>query len=141
MNPDGSNKKRPIIYYYLAVFVVLLIIQLIISPMITESRIKEVSYSTFTKLVEEGQVKKVQKSATGYTFVVNDKNGTAVKMKTGPWESDTLTELLEKKGVEYSAEIPTTPNPILGFLITFLIPLALLWYMGRRIITQMQGRV
>lgn len=139
MNPDGSNKKRPIIYYYLAVFVVLLIIQLIISPMITESRIKEVSYSTFTKLVEEGQVKKVQKSATGYTFVVNDKNGTAVKMKTGPWESDTLTELLEKKGVEYSAEIPTTPNPILGFLITFLIPLALLWYMGRRIITQMQG--
>ena len=139
MNPDGSNKKRPIIYYYLAVFVVLLIIQLIISPMITESRIKEVSYSTFTKLVEEGQVKKVQKSATGYTFVVNDKNGTAVKMKTGPWESDTLTELLDKKGVEYSAEIPTTPNPILGFLITFLIPLALLWYMGRRIITQMQG--
>lgn len=139
MNPDGSNKKRPIIYYYLAVFVVLLIIQLIISPMITESRIKEVSYSTFTKLVEEGQVKKVQKSATGYTFVVNDKNGTAVKMKTGPWESDTLTDLLEKKGVEYSAEIPTTPNPILGFLITFLIPLALLWYMGRRIITQMQG--
>ena len=139
MNPDGSNKKRPIIYYYLAVFVVLLIIQLIISPMITESRIKEVSYSTFTKLMEEGQVKKVQKSATGYTFVVNDKNGTAVKMKTGPWESDTLTELLDKKGVEYSAEIPTTPNPILGFLITFLIPLALLWYMGRRIITQMQG--
>ena len=139
MNPDGSNKKRPIIYYYLAVFVVLLIIQLIISPMITESRIKEVSYSTFTKVVEEGQVKKVQKSATGYTFVVNDKNGTAVKMKTGPWESDTLTELLDKKGVEYSAEIPTTPNPILGFLITFLIPLALLWYMGRRIITQMQG--
>lgn len=139
MNPDGSNKKRPIIYYYLAVFVVLLIIQLIISPMITESRIKEVSYSTFTKLVEEGQVQKVQKSATGYTFVVKDKNGTAVKMKTGPWESDTLTELLEKKGVEYSAEIPTTPNPILGFLITFLIPLALLWYMGRRIITQMQG--
>lgn len=139
MNPDGSNKKRPIIYYYLAVFVVLLIIQLIISPMITESRIKEVSYSTFTKLVEEGQVKKVQKSATGYTFVAKDKNGTAVKMKTGPWESDTLTELLDKKGVEYSAEIPTTPNPILGFLITFLIPLALLWYMGRRIITQMQG--
>ena len=139
MNPDGSNKKRPIIYYYLAVFVVLLIIQLIISPMITESRIKEVSYSTFTKLVEEGQVKKVQKSATGYTFVVKDKNGTTVKMKTGPWESDTLTKLLDKKGVEYSAEIPTTPNPILGFLITFLIPLALLWYMGRRIITQMQG--
>lgn len=139
MNPDGSNKKRPIIYYYLAVFVVLLIIQLIISPMITESRIKEVSYSTFTKLVEEGQVQKVQKSATGYTFVAKDKNGTAVKMKTGPWESDTLTELLDKKGVEYSAEIPTTPNPILGFLITFLIPLALLWYMGRRIITQMQG--
>lgn len=139
MNPDGSNKKRPIIYYCLAVFVVLLIIQLIISPMITESRIKEVSYSTFTKLVEEGQVQKVQKSATGYTFVAKDKNGTAVKMKTGPWESDTLTELLDKKGVEYSAEIPTTPNPILGFLITFLIPLALLWYMGRRIITQMQG--
>ena len=139
MNSDGNNKKKPIIYYYLSVFLVLLIIQLIISPMITESRVKEVSYSAFTKMVEDDQVKKVQKSATGYTFEVKANNGEIVKMKTGPWESDELTALLNKKGVEYSAEIPRTPNPLLGFLLTFVIPLAFLWYMGRRIITQMQG--
>ena len=136
---DDNNKKRPIIYYYLAVFVVLIIIQLIISPMITESRVKEIAYSSFVQLLDEGKVNKVQKSATGYTFEVKQKNGSVVKMKTGPWESEDLTKKLEEKGVQYTAEIPTTPNPLLGFLLTFLLPLALLWYMGRRIITQVQG--
>ena len=136
---DDNNKKRPIIYYYLAVFVVLIIIQLIISPMITESRVKEIAYSSFVQLLDEGKVNKVQKSATGYTFEVKQKNGSVVKMKTGPWESEDLTKKLEEKGVQYTAEIPTTPNPLLGFLLTFLLPLGLLWYMGRRIITQVQG--
>ena len=77
---DDNNKKRPTIYYYLAVFVVLIIIQLIISPMITESRVKEIAYSSFVQLLDEGKVNKVQKSATGYTFEVKQKNGSVVKM-------------------------------------------------------------
>ncbi|MDD7593099.1 MAG: ATP-dependent zinc metalloprotease FtsH [Peptoniphilaceae bacterium] len=124
--------------YYLGVFIFLLLLQLIVRPMVNESRIEEVSFSKFQQMIQEDQVTKVQQSATGYTFEVKDAEGMTRTMKTGPWQTD-LTPLLERKGIEFSAEIPTTPNPILAFLLTFVLPLGLLWWMGRRIIMQMQG--
>lgn len=140
MNDNNGDKpqKRPIIMYYLGVFIFLLLLQLIVRPMVNESRIEEVSFSKFQQMIQEDQVTKVQQSATGYTFEVKDAEGMTRTMKTGPWQTD-LTPLLERKGIEFSAEIPTTPNPILAFLLTFVLPLGLLWWMGRRIIMQMQG--
>lgn len=139
---NDDNKKRPMIVYYGGVLLALILLQLIVGPMITESRIEEVPYSKFITMIQEDKVTSVRRSATGFTFEAKAQGGGTTKMKTGPWETrdlSTLTQLLEEKKIEYTAEIPPANNSMLMFLITFLLPLALLWWMGRRVMTQMQG--
>lgn len=135
---NDNNRPRSIIYYYFAVAIVLLLMQLIIGPWLKESQVKEVSYSEFVQLIREDKVKKVNKSASEFRFEA-EIDGKKSLMKTGPWQSDELTKLLDDKKVEYTAEIPTTPNPLLSLLITFILPLAFFWYMGRRLMQSMQG--
>ena len=138
LNQDDNNKRKPMVYYYLTVLIVLLVVQFIFTPMLTESRIKEVSYSEFLEYIDKNQVESVNRSNSGFTFDVKE-NGQTVRYKTGPWEDESLTQLLQSKHIKYGAEIPSTPNPLLSLLITFGLPLALFWYMGSYIMKQIQG--
>ena len=56
----GKNPKKPLIYYYSIVILVLAIINLILVPTITSSKIEEVDYSTFMQMTEEKQINEVQ---------------------------------------------------------------------------------
>ena len=48
----GKSPKKPLMYYYSIVILILAIINLILVPTITSSKIEEVDYSTFMKMTE-----------------------------------------------------------------------------------------
>lgn len=138
-NDNPNQKPRPLTYYYIIVLAILVLAQFLFRPMIQGAKQEEVTYSQFVTMVQEGKVKTVDRQENQYVFEVKDKNGKMVTYKTGPWQDEDLTELLKKNKVEFKATIPTTPNPWLAFAITFLLPLAFFWFLGSRLLKNMNG--
>ena len=50
---EVKSPKRPLIFYYGIVLVVLLVFNLFITPMLAERQVKEVDYGTFMKMTED----------------------------------------------------------------------------------------
>ncbi|MDD7434565.1 MAG: ATP-dependent zinc metalloprotease FtsH [Peptoniphilaceae bacterium] len=140
-NPSDNGPKRPrsLIYYYISVFVILLVVQFFVSPILRRSTTKEVSYSEFVAMVNADKVTRVENKGNYYEFAAKDDTGKEGIYKTGPWEDEKLTQLLTEKGVKFGAKIPQTINPFLSLLISFAVPVAILWLMGRYLMKNLGG--
>lgn len=133
MKQNKNHKPKPITYYYIVVLVILILIQLVIGPMLRRGSVEEVPYSTFLKYLDKKEVTKVSREENRFVFEIKDAKGNVKAFKTGPWQDEKLTDLLKDSNVEFGATIPTKPSPILSFLLTFIVPLALFWFIGRRL--------
>ncbi|MDD7543348.1 MAG: ATP-dependent zinc metalloprotease FtsH [Peptoniphilaceae bacterium] len=136
---NGPKRPRSLIYYYISVFLILLVVQFFVSPILRRSTTKEVSYSEFVAMVNADKVTRVENKGNYYEFVAKDDAGKEGIYKTGPWEDEKLTQLLTEKGVKFGAKIPQTINPFLSLLISFAIPVAILWLMGRYLMKNLGG--
>ena len=88
---EVKSPKRPLIFYYGIVLVVLLVFNLFITPMLAERQVKEVDYGTFMKMTEDKDIGQVQIDSTQITFT--DKAESAI-YKTGLMPDDDLTQRL-----------------------------------------------
>ena len=136
-NPDRQPKK--ITYYYIAVLLALIVAQLFIVPAVNKKPVKEVPYSRFVQELDRNRVQKVSRKENRFVFEIQNEQGKKEAYETGPWEDPTLTETLKKKGVEFGAIIPPTPNPLITLLLTFLFPLLLFWFIGSRLMKSVSG--
>ena len=138
---EVRNPQKPLIFYYGIVLLVLLLFNLIVTPLILQRQIKEVDYGTFMHMVEKKQIGSVEISDSQIVFT--DKNS-GVIYKTGTMNDPTLTERLYKSGAEFAKIIEKTMSPILHFLLTFVLPMvifiALGQYMSKKMIEQMGGK-
>ena len=57
---EVKTPKKPLIYYYGIVLLIILAFNMIISPMIANAKVKEVDYGTFMKMIEEKNIGKVE---------------------------------------------------------------------------------
>mgnify|MGYP000584409867 CR=1 FL=1 len=57
---EVKSPKRPLIFYYGIVLVVLLVFNLFITPMLAERQVKEVDYGTFMKMTEDKNIGTVE---------------------------------------------------------------------------------
>ena len=53
---EVKTPKKPLIYYYGIVLLVLLLFNLLAMPWLSQRQIKEVDYGTFLSMVENGEV-------------------------------------------------------------------------------------
>ena len=138
---EVRNPQKPLIFYYGIVLLVLLLFNLIVTPLILQRQIKEVDYGTFMHMVEKKQIGSVEISDSQIVFT--DKNS-GVIYKTGTMNDPTLTERLYKSGAEFAKIIEKNMSPILHFLLTFVLPMvifiALGQYMSKKMIEQMGGK-
>lgn len=125
---EVKSPKRPLIFYYGIVLVVLLVFNLFITPMLAERQVKEVDYGTFMKMTEDKDIGQVQIDSTQITFT--DKAESAI-YKTGLMPDDDLTQRLYDSGAKFSKEIETRTSPFMSFLISVVVPLLLFWILGK----------
>ena len=52
--------KKPIIYYYCIVMLVLVLFNLLAMPLLSKAQIKEVDYGTFVTMTKSGEVGEVE---------------------------------------------------------------------------------
>ena len=145
---DNKSPRKPFIYYYLIVMIVMILFNALMVPWIQSRTIIEVPYSTFLEKVEAGQVTDVAKTDSEIQFIADtgekDKNGKEIyaTYKTGPWPDEKLTErLMAHKEINFQEAIVEPMNPLLSFFLTWILPILIFVFLGNMKAKQMQKRM
>ena len=121
--------KKPVMFYYVIVLLVLVAINLFLVPALSERSIQEASYDEFLDDLESGKISEVNLDED--TIYYLEKDGSREQVyKTGRIFDINEVERLDQAGVVFSEEIPQQMNPLLSSLISFVLPLVLLWVVG-----------
>ena len=138
---EVKSPKKPLIFYYGIVLVVLLVFNMFIYPLLMKIQVKEVDYGTFMSMIEEGNIGEVEVSDSQILF--SDKENTTV-YKTGVMNDPTLTARLYNSGATFAKAIEKTTSPILSFLFTFILPMLIFiclgQYMSKKMMKQLGGK-
>ena len=121
--------KKPVMFYYVIVLLVLVAVNLFLVPALSERSIQEASYDEFLDDLESGKISEVNLDED--TIYYLEKDGSREQVyKTGRIFDINEVERLDQAGVVFSEEIPQQMNPLLSSLISFVLPLVLLWVVG-----------
>ena len=138
---EVKSPKKPLIYYYGIALLVIVLFNLIVSPLLARTRVEEVSYGTFMQMIDAGNIGKVQVGDDEILFTDKDEKQI---YKTGAMNDPSLTERLYDAGItDFNREITQKTSPILSFLLTFILPLLIFWglgqYMSKKLMSQAGG--
>ena len=135
-----KSPKKPLIFYYGIVLLLIVLFNLIISPILMERQVMQVDYGTFMKMIEEKNIGEVEVGNSEIVFT--DKDNTTI-YKTGAMDDPDLTERLYNAGATFAKEIEKTTSPLVSFLVTGILPLVIFivlgQYMSRKLMQQMGG--
>ena len=140
---EAKSPKRSLLYYYGIVLIVLLLFNMIVSPMLMQRQVVDTDYGTFMRMIENSTIGEVQMDDSEILFTEKD-DANYVVYRTAVLDDPTLTQRLYDSGAEFSGTIEQTMNPLLSFLITFVLPIvifvALGQYMNKKLIEQAGGK-
>ena len=125
---EVKTPKKPLIYYYTIAMLVLLLMNLLVTPLLQQIRIKEVDYGTFMSMTENKEIGKVEIEENRILFT--DKDGKAI-YQTGLMDDPGRTERLYASGAEFSSEIVQEMSPLLSFLLTWILPIVIFMALGQ----------
>ena len=142
MNEVKTPKKPLIVYYAIAILVVLLINTLLV-PMVSQARVKYVDYGTFIQMTEEDKISEVQVQDNQIVFITkeDEANKNAVYYRTGKMDDPELTSRLSAHDVKFDKEIVEETSPLLSFLLSFVFPIVLFIALGQLLTRQMMKRM
>ena len=127
---EVKQPKRPLIYYYGLMLLLLMLFNFLFMPWLTKRQIHEVDYNTFVTMVEEGDVGAAEIQAQENLILFTSKDGTTI-YQTGMMPDTELTQRLLDAGVSTRGEIIEETSPWLYFLLTWGLPLILLIGFGQ----------
>ncbi len=114
--------------YYMTAIAVLLVINFLLIPFVQSRSVKQTDYGTFLKMTEEKNIGRVEVKENQILFT--DKENTAV-YKTGRMEDSELVDRLYNSGAVFSGEIVEQASPFLSFIMGWVLPIIVFWFLGR----------
>ena len=127
---EVKQPKRPLIYYYGLMLLLLMLFNFLFMPWLTKRQIHEVDYNTFVTMVEEGDVGAAEIQVQENLILFTSKDSTTI-YQTGMMPDTELTQRLLDAGVSTRGEIIEETSPWLYFLLTWGLPLILLIGFGQ----------
>lgn len=138
---EVKSPRKPLLYYYGIVLLILFLFNMFVTPMIMENRVKEVDYGTFMNMTEDKNIGEVEISDSQILFT--DKAETQI-YKTGTMDDPNLTERLYEAGATFSKNIEKKTSPLLSGLLTVFLPIIVFiiigQIMGRKLIEHAGGK-
>ena len=131
-----EKPKKPLVYYYAIVMLILMLMNLFMIPRIEQSKIETVDYGTFMKMTENREIEEVQITDTQILFKKHDDEQVYT---TGLMDDPGLTERLYDSGAEFSTAIKQQASPFLSALISWVFPMLLILYFGTRMRRRLEG--
>ena len=107
-----KRPKKPLMFYYTIVLIILILFNIIAMPYIKEKQIKDVDYGTFISMTEKKEIKKVELQQQDNTILFTGKDGKTI-YKTAMVNDPDLTKRL------YEADV--TEKKLISHLRSWLI--------------------
>lgn len=125
-----KKPKKPLIFYYAIVVIVLLLINLLTVPWLAQRQVKEVDYGTFLQMAQDQDLGLVEVQESENQIIFTDKEENTI-YKTGMMPDPDLTQRLADSGAKFSGEIIEQTNPILTFLVSWVLPIVIFIAIGQ----------
>ena len=139
---EVQRPKKPLIFYYGIVLLILLLFNFLAMPWLAQRQIRQVDYGTFIDMAKNHQLGLVEVQQEDNMILFTNKEQTAV-YKTGMMPDPDLTERLDESGAVFSGEIIEQANPIISFLLSWVLPIfvfiAIGQYMSKKLMERAGG--
>ena len=154
----GPQKRQSFMLLLVAALITLLSMSFLMNS-VSNSSSKEITYDEFLQMVEDGKVdsvliksdklvitpkqdkaqEKTESSRNPFALYGGYDSQPEIKYYTGIVEDDTLPAFLNKYDVTYSKEIPDNSSWILSILLTYVLPIVILWVLLSFLFRKMSG--
>ena len=138
-----KRPKKPLMFYYTIVLIILILFNIIAMPYIKEKQIKDVDYGTFISMTEKKEIKKVELQQQDNTILFTGKDGKTI-YKTAMVNDPDLTKRLYEADVSFYGEEIDQSSPILVNILSWVLPIlffvALGEYMSRKSMKRAGGK-
>lgn len=140
----GDKKPtKPLLYYYALAAVIIMLFNAFISPNF-EPKVKQVSYTTFLQMVDEGKINKIEITDKKIAGIHKDSESiTSTKKEifvTGRVEDPRLVDRVLKKA-EITQVIPKETNPLYSFFMSWILPIGIFFLLGQLFMRYMGKRM
>ena len=125
---EVKRPKRPLIFYYVVMILVILLFNCIVAPYIAGKAISDVDYGTFMTMTENGEIGKVQLQRNQIIFTSKDESSI---YRTGVMDDPGLVDRLHASGVAFTSEIVEETSPLASLLLSWLLPLGIFVLLGQ----------
>ena len=136
---EVKRPKKPLIYYYGIILLLLMLFNLLALPQITQRQVVEVDYGTFMSMTEEGKIGRAEIQEQENRILFTDKNETTV-YKTAMVDDPDLTDRLHAAGIPFYGQEIQQESPILSFLLTWILPLVVFVAIGQYMSKKLMDR-
>ena len=135
---EVKTPKKPLIFYYGIAMVVLLLLNMLVMPLITQHQVEEVDYGTFIKMTENKEIGQVEIEDNQILFTNKDKSKI---YKTGLLNDDGLVQRLYDSGAEFSGEIVEQMSPLMSFIVSWVLPVVFFVVLGQLLARQLMKKM
>lgn len=134
---ERKPDKKPIIWYWIIAIVIFLLLNMFVFPRVMQHNVKEVGYDTFISMMENKEIGSVEIESSQITFTNKDETE---YYKTGVLDDPDLVNRLYESGAKFQSEIVSTVSPITYFLISYILPILLIFLVFRLFTKKMGDR-
>lgn len=132
MNEVKNNSpKRPVIFYYAIALVVLLALNFLLVPWMSERSVKETGYNEFLSQVSAGNVTEVEvQEQNAVIYYKVNVNGREEICKTGTMNDPELVDRLNQANVKFGSVIPQKQSMLGTLIFSWVIPILIFVLIG-----------
>ena len=119
-------------FYAFVVMIVLILLNALVIPRISERSVTETTYDEFLALLDAKYVKQVEiDNSSQVIYYEAAKDGVTRVCKTGLMNDPDLVGRLQAAGTKFGNVIPTTQSPLITFLVGWILPIAIFVVLGQ----------
>ena len=127
---EVKKPKKPLIFYYVLVLLILLLFNFLAMPWLMQRQVQQVDYGTFLEMAVNKELGQVEVQQQTNQILFTNKDNTVI-YKTGMTPDPDLTQRLTDSGAIFSGEIIEQADPLLSFLLTWVLPLVIFVAIGQ----------
>ena len=138
---EVKSPKKPLIYYYLAAILLVVLFNMLAMPWLAEHQIQEVDYNTFVSMTEKKEIGKVEIQQQSNRILFTDKDEKTI-YKTAIVPDDGMVQRLLDAGISTTGEeIEQTSllTDILGWVLPLVLFIGIGQLVSRSLMKKMGG--
>ena len=135
---EVKNNKKPFIFYYTIVIVIMILLNMFVFPRVLSPTVKEVGYDTFLTMLDKKEIQQVQVEDNQIIF--SDNADPVNYYKTGVFNDPDLVNRLQDAGVEFGTEIVEEASPWMSLLVS-MVPFIIMIVIGQMLMKNLNKKM